>query len=270
MRMIAVRVPAAEAELAADRLWTAGARAVEVRPAPADTVDLITMLASDDGISVERIGPVLSRWSVRFVDVDDRPAETWREFVRPIDVDGVLVIRPAWLSAVDDGRLEIAIEPGGSFGLGDHPTTRLAASAAHRLTVPGDRVLDVGCGSGVLAIIAAARGAGHVRAVDIADAAADATAENARSNGVAHLVQVDTTTVDLLDGPYDLVLANILAPVLVALAADLRRLTAPGGRLVVSGVLTDRHQHVTEALAPMMVRNVEDLDGWAAIELTQP
>lgn len=266
MRLVVLTVRAADAELAADRLWMAGAAGVEELAAGTGAVQVRAALGGDDAVSLARLGAVPDGWGVSFLDVADEPAQTWREFVRPIDVNDQLVIRPAWC-APGEHTTEIAIDPGNSFGLGDHPTTRLSADAVWRLTRPGDRVLDVGCGSGVLSVVAACRGAATVVAIDVADAAREATFHNAERNGVSAVVAAFTTPVEQLDGVFDLVVANILAPQLVSMAGDLRRLTAPGGRLIVSGVLAERHQHVLDALAPMVVIATVVLDGWAAVEL---
>jgi ribosomal protein L11 methyltransferase len=128
-------------------------------------------------------------------------------------------------------------------------------------------VLDVGCGSGVLAIGACVFGAAAAVGIDIAPAAVPTTEANAEANGVADRVAVSTTDLADVDDTFDLVLANILAPTLVALSADLRRVLAPGGALVISGILADAHDHVLAALAPLAVVESEFLDGWAAITL---
>jgi ribosomal protein L11 methyltransferase len=179
-----------------------------------------------------------------------------------------LVIQPAWLEHVDEpGVTTIQIEPGGAFGLGDHPTTRLSALAIDALVRPTDRVLDVGCGSGVLAVIAARRGAGSVVAIDIAEAAREATVENAVRNGVEPVVNASTTPIQDVEATFDIVVANILAPVLVEIAPALRRTTAPDGHLVISGVLTGGYSHVVEALRPMKAVAEQHLDGWSAVTL---
>ncbi len=271
MRIVALTVPVASAELAADRLWGAGARAVEERDAGDGRVELRTSLGSDDTVARARLGVIPPGWSLDFVEVDPRPAETWRDFARPIVVGPHLVIRPAWHEAA--GRpdvLEVAIEPGGSFGLGDHPTTRVTAAVVDDLVRPGQHVLDVGCGSGVLAIIAAMRGAGRVVAIDVAEPAREATEDNARRNGVGAVIEASTTPLGDVDGRFDLVLANILAPTLVAMAADLRRVTARHGRLVISGVLSGGYDHVVAALAPMRVVAGRDVAGWSAVTLAHP
>lgn len=271
MRILVLTVPESDAELAVDRLWSAGARAIEEATDGPGTAVLRTVLAESDTVSMQRLGEPRAGWIVRFDEVDDAPAQTWREFAEPVAVNDELVIRPAWLPARQrSDRTEIEIEPGGSFGLGDHPTTRLSADATWRLTRAGDRVLDVGCGSGVLSIIAAVRGADEVVAIDVAEAAREATDDNARRNHVGDRISASTSQVADVDQVFDLVLANLLAPTLIAIAPDLLRLTAPEGRLVISGVLAGLHDHVLAALAPMLVVTTTELDGWAAVELCHP
>jgi ribosomal protein L11 methyltransferase len=268
MRLLQISVPESQAELAADRLWGAGAGAVEELAGPNDRTLLRTVLAEDDGVSLGRLGQLPDLWEVSFDEAEDRPAQTWRQHAQPITVNEALVLRPAWLpSRADEGVVEIVIEPGASFGLGDHPTTRLSADATWRLVQTGDRVLDVGCGSGVLSIIAARRGAVEIVAIDIAEAARQATDDNAARNGVGDRIVASTTPVGGIDGTFDLVLANILAPALLAMSGDLRRLTSPDGSLVLSGILAARHDHVLAALRPMRVIATFELDGWAAVEL---
>lgn len=266
VRTVILSVPASAADVAADRLWSAGARAVEEREGPLGRTELHSVLAADDSVSLRRLGELPGEWTVRFSDVEEAPAESWRAFAVPIEVNERLVIRPAWLPP-GHGVLEVAIEPAGSFGLGDHPTTRLAADLVDRIVTDGDRMLDVGCGSGVLAIIAAARGAEDVVAIDVSDAAIEATTANAAVNGLGERITVSTSGIESIDGHFDLVVANILAPTLVSMAADLQRLTSSAGRLVVSGVLADAHHHVLDALRPMQPMSTSILDGWAAIEL---
>jgi ribosomal protein L11 methyltransferase len=152
--------------------------------------------------------------------------------------------------------------------MGDHPTTRLTLAATRRWTRSGSTVLDVGCGSGVLAIGAKMFGASRAVGVDIAPAAVPVTLANATANGVE--VEVSTTPLQEVQGRFDIVLANILAPALIALAADLRRVVAPGGVLVISGILAASHEHVLQALRPLEVVDTTTLDGWVAVSLRMP
>ena len=269
MRVVELVVPDESAEAASDRLWTAGASGIEERSADGVTA-LRTVLAADDDVSRSRLGPLPVGWILQFVDVDDAPAETWRDFARPIIVNDDLMIRPAWL--VDNtevgNRTVIDIDPAGSFGLGDHPTTRLSADAVWRSVRAGDRVLDVGCGSGVLSIIAVERGASTVVAIDVAEAAREATIANARRHRVADRIDASCTPLAVIGDGFDVVIANILAPTLVSLAADLRRVLSPTGRLIISGILSGHHDHVLDALAPLEVVRSDELDAWACVELT--
>lgn len=279
--MVVVTVPADEVDLASDQLWRLGVRAVEERtPADVPTGELVELWTSvGDATASEQVRARLAdRWPAAIIEVDAVPADTWRVHAEPTWVGAGLVIVPAWkqadgLSASDPAPTVVPIEPGGAFGLGDHPTTRLCLRYLASLRddeIRAGRVLDVGCGTGVLSVVAALRGAEHVRAIDVADAAVVATADNARRNGVSEAVVADAEPLESLDGTYDIVLANILAPELIALAAHLRRLTAPDGSLVISGILAGAHGHVLDALRPMTVERTEVLDGWAAVALRHP
>ena len=173
---------------------------------------------------------------------------------------------PAWkeIDAGDD-VVRVDIDPGAAFGLGDHATTVLSLRLLKQVLWPGATVLDVGCGSGVLSVVAARLGAPYVEALDISIAAVEATNANAERNAVADVVSASTRTLASIDEPFDVVVANLLAPVVVDLANDLQRVVAPSGALVVSGVLERNHNHVIEALAPMHVVDTITREGWAAL-----
>jgi ribosomal protein L11 methyltransferase len=263
-----VTVPATDVELAADRLMQAGAFAVEERIAGGGTVELWAVVADSEATARLRFGRVPPVWSLRTESVDPTPADTWREHATPVRVAPDLVVRPAWLPALLEERVtELTIEPAATFGLGDHPTTRLCAAAVWRTRPVPARVLDVGTGSGVLAIVAVVAGAEHATAIDIADVSPAVVVDNATRNGVADRIVAATTPLAEIEDSFDLVVANILASELVALAADLRRVTAADGTLIVSGVLAGGYDHVLAALSPMELVRVDLLDGWAALEL---
>jgi ribosomal protein L11 methyltransferase len=275
---LVVTVPAAHAELASDALWALGVRGVEERAPDGDThgtVELWTHVGEGDDATRRVHEALRDRWPLRWVVVDDAAAETWRDHVRPVTVGDDVVIVPAWrddlvVSAAAGTSLVVRIDPGGAFGLGDHPTTGLCVRVVRRLVTGPRDVLDVGCGSGVLAVVAAMTQPRTVRAVDISPAAVEATLANAVRNGVADRVVVDDAPLAVLAGPYDVVVANILAPTLVELADDLGRLTRPTGRLVISGILEGRHDHVVAALAPMEVESTDVDRGWVAVTLRHP
>lgn len=265
MRQLVVTVHEADIELASDALWGLGVVAVEERAGQNGQVELWTSIgdqAQDSDVLLPQ------RWPFRFVEVDEAVADTWRQFARPIWVDADLVVRPVWVPfEAPIGVTVLHIEPGATFGMGDHPTTILSLRAIRRLMQPDCTVLDVGCGSGILAIGAIVLGAAKAVGVDIAPAAVPVTVANARHNGVADRVEVSTTDLADVDGSYDLVVANILAPTLISLASDLRRVLSPGGTLVISGILSTAHEHVLVALEPLRVVATDEMDGWAAITL---
>ncbi len=280
MIALVVTVPAAEAELASDVLWALGVVAIEERdPAggaavrgTTDTlVELWTSLGDDPEVVTRVAEGFPSRWRWHLAEVDATVAESWRAHAVPSWITPDLVVVPSWLPdaehppGADETTTVVAIDPGASFGLGDHPTTMLTLRALRAVQYPDATVLDVGCGSGVLGIVAARFGAPYVEAIDLSPGAVEATVANAERNGVGGQVRASTTPLARVEGPFDLVLANILAPTLVDLADDLRRVTAPSGVLVISGVLDAAHQHVLDALAPMQVVDRLTRDGWAAV-----
>ena len=267
-----VTVPESDEELAADRLWQLGVEAVGIGQVVDGMVELWTSVgATEESIrrAVDRLDPT---WTWRTADVVT-PVETWREHVGPTWYGKTGVVVPQWQADRLDAGADVLvtlIEPASSFGLGDHPTTRLSLGtltdylAGHHVS----SVLDVGCGSGVLGIVAAQRGVTTIRSTDISAGAVEATVANAQLNGVIDQIEVDMAELATISGPYDVVVANILAPVLVSMAVDLRRLTAADGVLIISGILGDDHQHVIDALAPMQVEHATIDAGWASIQLT--
>jgi ribosomal protein L11 methyltransferase len=257
-----------EADVVAGILWQLGVRAVEERTIDGGLVELWTVVGDEPGAIDRAMAALAGRGTVRTVEIDDTAgSQAWREHAGPTWVDDGLVVVPAWWTGpLVPTATVVTIDPGGAFGLGDHPTTVSSLRALRRLEPSGRSVLDVGCGTGVIAVAAALLGAERVRAVDIATAAVEATTANASRHGV--VVDVDTSSVSSLTGEFSIVIANILAPTLVELADDLRRLTAVDGHLVISGLLVGRCDHVIAALGPMTVVHTIELDGWAAVTLT--
>ena len=273
MLALVVTVPAGEAELASDALWALGVAAIEERTAPDDAagtedhfVELWTSLGTDLAAVTTAAEAFPARWRWRTVEVDPAVVDEWRAHAVPSWIDTELVIVPAWKD-IDAGPdvLRVDIDPGAAFGLGDHATTALSLRLLKQVLWPNATVLDVGCGSGVLSVVAARLGAPYVEALDISVAAVEATNANAERNGVADVVSCSTRPLASVDEPFDVVVANLLAPVVVDLATDLQRVVAPSGALIVSGVLERAHDHVDEALAPMHIVDTITREGWAAL-----
>jgi ribosomal protein L11 methyltransferase len=267
---IVVTTTADTVELASDVLWSLGVVAIEERVV-GGTVELWTSLGEDVDFVTGAASGRLDQWSWRFVEVDDTIAELWRDHAAPVSVDADLVVCPAWVPFVAEaGMTVVRIEPGSTFGLGDHPTTVLSMRALRAALFDGATVLDIGCGSGILAVGACILGASQAVAIDISPASVPTTEANAVANGVADRVHVSTTPLAEVNGLFDIVVANILAPTLIDLADDLRRVVAPGGQLIISGVLADRHDHVEAALRPFRRTHRETLDGWAVLSVRHP
>ncbi len=181
----------------------------------------------------------------------------------PVEITPSFWIVPSWHEAPPQADKIIRLDPGLAFGTGTHPTTRMClrwtAGHAAALASGWDRVLDYGCGSGILAIGAALHGARRIDAVDIDEAAVTATVANAQANGVT----LQAGLPDAASGTYPLVLANILATPLKLLAPLLAGHVAPGGHLVLAGILERQADELKAAYAPWLALDVSDSeDGW--------
>jgi len=183
-------------------------------------------------------------------------SQAWKQHYRPIPIGDRLVVVPAWLESPDPGRIAIRMDPGMAFGTGTHPTTQLCLELLETY-LPADAVavIDVGCGSGILAVAALKLGAQAALGVDIDPEAVQAAQANAELNGVAEQLEVKLGSVaEILGGGTSLmkaplVLANILAPVIIRLLDDgLAELLDPGGVLVLSGILDEQAGEVEAAL----------------------
>lgn len=187
----------------------------------------------------------------------------------PVEITAEFWIVPSWHQPPAGARQVMRLDPGLAFGTGTHPTTRMCLRwlARHAEVVAGQRVLDYGCGSGILAIGASLMGAGTIDAVDIDPAAVQATRDNAHHNGVVLRVGLP----DLTRGLYTLVLANILASPLKLLAPLLCGHVAPGGQLLLAGILARQADELTLAYAPWLALRVADQeDGWVLMHARRP
>jgi ribosomal protein L11 methyltransferase len=202
--------------------------------------------------------------------------EAWKEPYHLIPVGHRLLILPSWLSPPPGDWLLIRIDPGMAFGTGTHPTTRLCLEALERYLSPGQTVVDLGCGSGVLSIAAARLGAGAVMGFDIDPVAVEVAADNLAMNGLESQIQLEVGSLPQVDaalrgrpgGKADLLLANILAPTIIQMLHDgLGEMIARSGRLILSGILDWQAAEVGAAAREHGLDPVESLaqDDWRAL-----
>jgi ribosomal protein L11 methyltransferase len=274
-------VPVSDIERASDVIWTHGAYGFEERRHSDGRAALV--LAPDPALARALIdADGTGEWVVHHEQISTDTLHAWRHWATPIRIDDSLVVEPSWFDAAaksqspgETGLQRILIDPEASFGLGDRPTTLLCARAVRHLLsrapARGASLLDVGCGSGLLSIIAATSGAGTVTAIDISAAAVETTLRNATRNDVS--VNASTTPLSGISGSFDIVVANLLAPIIDELAIDLRRVVAPGGVLVVSGLLESQLDAARRRVSAddILVEIVTSLErGWGAITFEKP
>jgi len=211
-------------------------------PAPDDADELCSRVEQALG-ELSQLMPGIQPGRLTWHEVaEDDWAEGWKQHFKPFRV-GPLLVRPTWEEASPQpGETLLQIDPGMAFGTGSHATTRLCLEAlvANIGTLAATKVLDVGTGSGILAIAAALLGAEQVVGCDIEQEACRVAAGNAALNGVAGRIDLGTTPLEDIAGHFDLVLANILAEENIRLSTQLRGHLAPGGVLVLSGILEEK------------------------------
>ena len=195
----------------------------------------------------------------------------WMDQFKPLKFGQHLWICPSWLSVDEKDSVVVMLDPGLAFGTGTHPTTSLCLSYLDSLDLKDKDVLDYGCGSGILAIAALKLGAKSATGVDIDEQALIASKENAKRNGVEDKLQLIMGTDKKLDLPqFPITVANILAGPLAELEPIIASLTQSGGKLALSGILTEQADSVIEAYSKDFVMNkVKDLDGWALLTGTK-
>ena len=286
---------AADADAWSDALLAAGALSVDVAD-PAAGTDAETPLYGEPGEPSDGRWPV-NRLTTLFAAGTDTDAvlaaaaedlgqavplhETFpvpeQDWVRatqaqfaPIEVAPRLWIVPSWCAPPDPGALNLTLDPGLAFGTGAHPTTRLCLAWLAAEVKGGERVLDYGCGSGILAIAAMRLGAGAAVGIDVDPQAIFASRDNARRNGVEATFALPDAGAPPPAAGFDVVVANILANPLVLLAPLLAGQAKPGGRIVLSGILAPQAAWVAEAYAPWFTIGTRERDGdWVALAGTR-
>jgi ribosomal protein L11 methyltransferase len=211
------------------------------------------------------LGPI-GELAVRSVEDADW-LEAWKASFTPIRV-GAFLVRPTWSDASAEGAITLALDPGMAFGTGLHPTTQQCLIALGEVGLAGARVLDVGTGSGILAIAAARLGAREVVAVDTDRLAVEAARENAVGNAVRVDVRLGSATD--VGGRFDILLANLVGPVLVQLAPHLRARLGTAGSLIAAGITAQAEPDVLAAFSVegLSVVTRDERDDWVRLILT--
>ena len=190
-------------------------------------------------------------------NVEDADWENnWKQFYKPMEIGERLLVVPEWEQAQEDGRVKLVLNPGLTFGTGSHATTRMCLEAMETLAAPDKRVLDLGCGSGILSIGALVLGCREAVGCDIDPKAPDVAMDNAALNGIgadrfrvyAGDILADRGMRAALGTNFDIVLANIVADVILPLAPLSREFLAPGGTFVTSGIIEGRQDEIEHAL----------------------
>ena len=205
-------------------------------------------------------------------------ANNWRQYFRPLPVGERLWVTPTWIDEpVPVGRTALRIDPGSSFGTGQHDTTKLCLAMLEECVSEGAHVLDIGCGSGILSIGAMLLGAADANAIDIEQNAAESAAENAAQNGIDAAkyhtfcgnILEDAALADSLGTGYNVVCANIVSDILIAMRGLFVRYLKTGGALLLSGIIDERLDEVVSAMREvgLTVDRIEQNGGWAAVLL---
>lgn len=269
---VTIRVRPEQLELAQLRLWELGASGLEERDETTlvreEAPGQIVVLAAfpDEAGAQYALKEIRDEYEAEIIYVPREDwATEWRRGFGAQRIGKRLLLHPSWEavpSAPDD--VVLTIDPENAFGSGDHETTRLVLRMLEERVAGGERVLDVGCGSGVLSIAALCLGAASAVAVDIDEDAVVVARRNAKINGVAPHIEVSARPLPAVEGVYDIVLANIETRVLIHMPSQLQARVASGGFLVLSGILGAERDEVLAAYAPMRLEECLEEGEWCA------
>ena len=265
-RLLTVSVPASLDDEIASVLGS-GSLGVEIVAAGAGTSDIRVYLGRADDVQAwrARTARVLGAHGLTEADVriaiddvaDEAWVEKWQRALSPIPLGTRFLVLPHEALEPSEGREAIRLIPGMAFGTGEHPTTRICAGALEDVVAPGSRWLDLGCGTGILAIVAALCGAGQIVALDLDPEAAHVADEVVRANALADRIHVGAGSIADAPGAFDGIVANIQASFFLTHAVELAQALAPRGVLVLSGVLVEDLDEIEAALRPVGVEPLE-------------
>ena len=227
-----------------------------------EDVEFLREMLAKDGIEGE----------IKMIGLNEEDwANAWKAYYKPIKIGQRMVIVPAWEKyQAEEHELVVRMDPGMAFGTGTHETTRLVIGLLEKYTTPGVRMLDVGTGSGILAICASKLGAGECKAYDIDPMSVRVARENIKDSGLTNITcdQSDLLrSVDLEGGKYGLVCANIVADIIIRMTPDVHKYIADDGVLLASGIIMERSSDVVECFEAHGFEIVEraEENGWCAL-----
>ncbi len=210
-------------------------------------------------------------YSISTAEVHDSDwADNWKKYFKPFDVGDRLAVCPTWEKYTgSDSRKVLKIDPGAAFGSGTHETTRLCLEVLEEYVSSGKKILDIGCGSGILSIAALLLGADSACGVDIDAAAVKTAKENGEINGFSEptLTYLQGDLAGAVEGKFDIITANIVADVIIRLLPDLRRYMSDGGVALLSGIISERSKEVERHIEEnnFSIVKKSDNNGWACI-----
>ncbi len=237
--------------------------------------DMLSALRSEmSALKIRDENKAFGRLAVELANVCEEDwANNWKQYFKPLTVGEKLVVKPSWEDY--SGRTILEIDPASSFGTGQHNTTQLCLELIEKNLCNGDRLLDLGCGSGILSIAAVLLGAEKVTAVDISQNSVETAKENASKNNIAADkytaycgdIISDNTLVEKIGSGFDIIAANIVADVLIAMSPLFEKFVKNGGTLILSGIITERADEVIEAMKSKgyALSEIREKDGWAAV-----
>lgn len=270
-QLLSVRTDASHCEIIADYLWSIGVAAIE-QIDNGDEIELRTSVGVQSSEIAATLNEKFPTAQVSQLLIDRGVSDTWRQHVQPVWVDESLVIVPSWLTVESEDLAnnsptvaQVLIDPEDVFGLGNHPTTMGALILARRHVAAGSQLFDYGAGSGVLGIAMAKTHQCDVSAYDIAVSSAEVVFSNAQRNGVS--VKWFEITEEQFESKFDVVLANILAPVLIEISDNIARLLRVGGMVILSGMREEQWASVQTHYGHMQLTDSITIDGWLSVAL---